>query len=229
MNLPFTTDQFFAVFAAYNEAVAPFQLVLLAMGITAAALALRPTTWSDRTIGVVLAALWLWMGVQYHWRFFRTINPAASVFALVFTAQAGLFIWYSFRRRLPFASTTSLRGGLGVVLLIYAFAVYPAVGWALGHRYPAAPTFGLPCPTTIATLGLLLWSKGRPPLPIMIVPWAWAVTGTVAALQLGVREDLGLPAALVASLWGWVLARHAPPGGARRPRQASLVHREELS
>jgi len=228
MHLPFTTDQFFAVFTAYNEAVAPFQLVLLAMGIAAAALALRPTTWSDRTIGVVLAALWLWMGVQYQWRFFRTINAAASVFAIAFIAQAGLLTWYAFRRRLAFRPTTSLQGGLGVALLIYAFAVYPAVGWALGHRYPAAPTFGLPCPTTIATLGLLLWSKGRPPLAIMIVPWVWAVIGTVAALQLSVREDLGLPAALVASLWGWVHARHATPGGAGRPRQASLVTKEQL-
>jgi uncharacterized protein DUF6064 len=213
MDLPFTTDQFFAIFAAYNDAVAPFQLVLIAAVIAAAALALRPppTRWSDGAIGAVLAGLWLWMGVQYHWRFFRAINPAATIFAVAFVTEAALLTWFSVRGRLGFAAETSVEGALGLTLLIYAFVVYPAVGWALGHRYPAAPTFGLPCPTTIATLGLLLWTRGRAPLPVMIVPWAWALIGSVGALQLGVREDLGLPVALAVSLWGWIRSRQQLP------------------
>lgn len=205
MYLPFTRDEFFAVFASYNRAVAPLQLLLLALGIAAVVLALRPTRWSDRAIGAVLAALWLWMGVEYQWRFFRAINPAATAFAVVFVAEAGLLVWYAVvRRRITFTASQARLGGWALALLVYAFAIYPAIGWALGHRYPASPTFGLPCPTTIATLGLLLWSSSRPPLAIMVIPWAWALVGSVAALQLGVREDLGLPVALVISLWGWI-------------------------
>lgn len=210
MLLPFSRDQFFGVFAAYNEAVAPAQLLLLGMGIVAAALAVRPpqVRWSDRAIGLVLAGLWLWMGVVYHWRFFRPVNPAATLFGAAFVVEAGLLAWATVGRpRLSFRAPWSLRGGLALGLLVYAFAVYPAIGWALGHRYPAAPNFGLPCPTTIATLALLLWTVGRPPLAIMLIPWAWALIGSTAAVQFGVWEDLGLPVALVLSVWGWVAQR----------------------
>lgn len=204
MPLPFSRDQFFAAFAAYNEAVAPAQILLLALGIGAAALALRPTRWSDRAIGLVLVGLWLWMGMEYHWRFFRPINPAATLFGAAFVVEAGLLAWATvLAPRLSFRASPSLRGGLALALLVYAFAVYPAIGWALGHRYPASPTFGLPCPTTIATLALLLWSAERPPLAVMLIPWAWALIGSTAAFRLGVWEDLGLPVALVISLWGW--------------------------
>lgn len=89
------------------------------------------------------------------------------------------------------------------MLLIYAMVLYPAIGWALGHRYPAAPTFGLPCPTTIATLGLLLWTAERPPVVAVVIPWLWCLIGTIAAIQLGVAEDLGLPVALAISIWSW--------------------------
>jgi hypothetical protein len=204
MSLPFSTDQFFALFAAYNEAVAPVQVLLLTLGIGALALALRPMRWSDRIVGAVLAGLWLWMGIVYQWHFFRTINPAATAFAALFVAEAGLLAWYAVARsRIAFRAPRTVRGGLGLALLLYAFALYPAIGWAVGHRYPAAPTFGLPCPTTIATLGLLLWTAERPPLAVMVIPWIWAVIGSLAAFQLGVREDLGLLVALTASLWGW--------------------------
>jgi len=214
MELPFTRDEFFTVFARYNEAVAPAQLVLLAVGIAAAAFALRPTRWSDRLVGSVLAALWLWMGIEYHWRFFRAINPAATVFGAAFVAQAAILFWYAVvSRRITFRAPQTLQGGLALTLLVYAFAVYPAVGWVLGHRYPATPTFGLPCPTTIATLGLLLWCGARPPAAVMVIPWAWALVGSIAAIQLGVGEDLGLPVALAISVWGWL--------GTQRLRTAS--------
>lgn len=208
MTVPFSRDQFFAVFTAYNEAVAPAQIVLLALGIGAAALALRPTRWSDRTVGAVLAGLWLWMGIEYHWRFFSSINPAGTAFAALFIAEAALLGWYAvLRSRIAFRASRGLRGGLALALVVYAFAVYPALGWALGHRYPATPTFGLPCPTTIATLGILVWTVERPPVAVMVIPWLWTLIGSSAAFQLGMREDLALPVALVVSLWGWFAQR----------------------
>jgi len=205
VSLPFSQEQFFAVFTAYNESVFPAQLVLLALGLGAMLVALRPPRWADQTVGGVMVALWLWMGVVYQWGFFSAINPAARAFGAGFVVEAVLLLWFLVvRHRVGFRAGASWRGGVGLVLLIYAFAVYPALGWTLGHRYPASPTFGLPCPTTIVTLGLLLWTVRRPPVAVMVIPWVWAVVGTSAALQLDVREDLGLLIALVFSVWGWV-------------------------
>lgn len=210
VRLPFTTDQFFAVFTRYNDAIMPAQLLLLFLGLGAALLALRPTRWSDRAIGAVLAALWAWMGIMYHWRFFRTINPLASGFAALFVLEAGLLLWYAVvRPQVVFVADRSVQGALGLILFVYAFALYPAVGYLLGQRYPALPTFGLPCPTTIATLALLLWAETAPPLAIMVIPWVWGVIGGVAAVQLGVSEDFGLPIATGISIWAWVRAQRS--------------------
>jgi hypothetical protein len=175
VKLPFTRDQFFAVFARYNDAITPAQLLLLLLGLGAVLLALRPTRWSDRVIGAVLAALGAWMGIMYHWRFFRTINPIATVFGALFVLEAGLLLWYAVvRPQLVFVAGLSVKGALGLILLVYAFAVYPAVGYLLGQRYPALPTFGLPCPTTIATLALLLWTETAPPLAVLVIPGSGA-------------------------------------------------------
>jgi hypothetical protein len=98
----------------------------------------------------------------------------------------------------------------GGALLGYALVVYPLLGWALGHRYPASPTFGLPCPTTIATFGVLIWVRPQPRWWLLIVPLLWAVVGTSAAFSLGIREDLGLlVAGVVAGAWLWFRSRRA--------------------
>lgn len=39
-------------------------------------------------------------------------------------------------------------GMTGSLLMLYAMMIYPALGYFLGHVYPKAPTFGVPCPTT---------------------------------------------------------------------------------
>jgi hypothetical protein len=60
--------------------------------------------------------------------------------------------------------------------------------------------FGVaPCPTTIFTFGLLLWTRGRVPGWLLAVPTLWALIGFTAALTLGILEDTGL---LVAGLLG---------------------------
>ncbi len=82
---------------------------------------------------------------------------------------------------------------VGWAAIAYALVVYPLIGIALGHPYPQAPLFGAaPCPTTIVTFGLLLLA--RPPLPkvLLIVPLAWALVATPAAVGRGVLEDVAL-------------------------------------
>ncbi len=104
------------------------------------------------------------------------------------------------QRRLRFRFQPTLRGFAGALLLGYGLAAYPLLGYAAGHRYPATPTFGLPCPTTIYTLGLLLWAERPMPRWLLTVPLVWSAIGASAALQLGVLEDLGLVVAGAVSL-----------------------------
>ena len=48
MKLPFSQSEFFAVFAAYNSAVWPVQLLLVGFGVLIVGAALRPRPWSSR-------------------------------------------------------------------------------------------------------------------------------------------------------------------------------------
>jgi hypothetical protein len=199
--MPFTVEQFFGVFRQYNDAVWPAQVVAVIDAFVAVGAALRGGRRANRIVAVVLAALWLWMGAVYHLQFFRQINPAAVVFGVAFLIQAALFVWLGVvRDRLAFDPRLDVAGVLGSMLIVYSLAVYPMLGNALGHSYPASPSFGLPCPTTIFTLGLLLWARPRVPIALLVVPLTWAVIGTVAAVQLGVEEDFGLAASALLSL-----------------------------
>jgi Family of unknown function (DUF6064) len=210
MNLPFSQSEFFAVFAAYNSAVWPVQLLLVGFGVVVVGAALRPRHWSSRLASGILALLWIWMGLVYHFGFFRAINPAAGLFAAGFVLEGALLgVEGGVRGRLDFHVQPTPQGFVGALLIGYALVGYPLLAYLLGQQFPATPTFGLPCPTTIFTLGVLLWLQRPAPVSLLVIPLAWSVIGTTAALQLGVGEDFGLVVAGVLT----VVLRFVPRAG----------------
>jgi hypothetical protein len=109
------------------------------------------------------------------------------------------------KRGLPFADGRSRFQFVGHALIAYGL-LYPVIALLDGHSYPRVPTFGLPCPTTIVTVGFLVLVRGRIPAALMVVPLAWAAIGGSAAFLLGVRADLALPVAgLALAVRAWPL------------------------
>ena len=203
MSPPFSAEDFFRVFADYNTSVWPAQMALIAAALATIALAFSNRVLFRRVILWLLAAMWLWMGVVYHWMFFADINPAARVFAGVFVLQAGLLGWLAMRRTPPaFEPRLDAHGLAGGFLLVYALLLYPVLGVLVGHAYPSQPTFGLPCPTTIFTIGVLLWASSGVPWVVLVVPALWSLLGVSAVVSFGVFEDAMLP---VAGLLGGAL------------------------
>lgn len=193
MQLPFTTFEFFRVFADYNEAVWPAQLLFLLMALVATALVPSRAPWSDMLIATFLAAFWLWMGVVYHLYFFTGINPMAYAFAAISVAGAAVFLWHGlYRRRLQFGWRRSGWNVAGACLIIFSLAVYPVWTWRSGHTWPAMPTFGLPCPTTLFTVGILAFLVPPYPRSVLLAPLSWCVIGVPAAFLLDVTPDLSL-------------------------------------
>lgn len=190
MRLPFSAAQFFQVFAAYNTALWPAALALW-LASAAAVLALIRGRASDRWLAGLLVALWAWGGIAYHAAFFSRINPAARLFAALFVIEALGLLWMAGAGTLRFGRGRSPRHVLAAGLLVYALA-YPGLALASGHAYPATPTFGVPCPTTLFTAGLLLAARPRVPRWPVVVPVVWAAIGGSAALLLGVTPDLML-------------------------------------
>ena len=81
-----------------------------------------------------------------------------------------------------------------------SLVVYPVLSWIDGHPYPFTPTFGLPCPTTIFTIGVLAFLTPPYPRSVFIVPVLWCLVGGTAAFSLGVTQDLALVVAAVAGM-----------------------------
>lgn len=211
MNMPFSVDQFFEVFARYNAGVWPAQIVLNALAALVVALVAQGRSSHGRWISAALALLWGWMAVAYHFAYFTGINPAAWVFGAISLLGSLWFAWVGVvERRLHFVLDQGIQAWAGGVLVMYALVMYPLVGYALGHRYPAAPTFGLPCPTTIFTIGILLFVKSPIPRSVFIVPVLWALVGSSAAFALGVYEDLGLLVACTTAVVALARPRSPP-------------------
>ncbi len=215
MSLPFTVDQFFGVFREYNETVWPMQWLLALLALMAIVASIRGGRAASSVVSGVLAALWVWMGAVYHIGFFAGINPIARVFGLLFIVQGALFAWVGVARGgLPFERRFDMTTVIGFAFVVYALIVYPAIGSALGHQYPASPTFGVPCPTTIFTFGMILISATPHPRTLILIPVAWAAVSVSAAVQLGVWEDLGLVAAALVTALIVLLHRRVERRGA---------------
>lgn len=213
MQLPFSVEEFFAVIVRYNEAVWPAQvlLVLIALGALAAIAWRRP--WSGRFVAAALALLWVWIGVVYHFVFFTSINPLAWAFGALSLAGAAVFAWQGVvKRRLQFEWHADLRDAVGLALVLFALVLYPLWSARAGHAYPRTPTFGLPCPTTIFTIGLLALASGAAVRQALVAPILWSLIGGQAAFLLDVPPDLGLVVAGVIGLGLALRGRHAPPG-----------------
>ena len=191
MKLPFTQEQFLEVFKHYNTQLFPVQIFFLLLAASVIYFVARASERSGKFIFIILGFLWIWMGAVYHIGFFSAINEAAIVFGALFFLEGVLLLIYAFRPT-RFSLHKNLTTVTSVALLAYSLIVYPILGHLAGHDYPYSPTFGLPCPTTIFTLAILLLVQNKLPFYIVVIPLLWTVIGFSAAFSLGIYEDAAL-------------------------------------
>jgi hypothetical protein len=197
-----TVEQFYGVFRDYNTAVWPMQWFLDLLGLVVVGLAWLPGRRSGVAVSAILGALWAWIAVAYHLAFFARVRPLACGFAALSAAGSVVFFWQGvIKRRLTFQCASDLKSIAGAALIVFALGVYPVWSIYAGHPYPEMPTFGLPCTTTIFTIGLLCFTLPPTPRSPLIVPLLWCLVGAQAALLFGVWSDLGLIAAAAVAIW----------------------------
>lgn len=188
--LPFSVEQFHAVFVQYNAVLWPVVAIAYAAGAFALYAAARARAPLARGASLVLAAMWAWTGIAYHIIHFAAINPLAKAFGALFVAEALLLLYFGVvRGQLQFRSA-GLRHTIGWLFVAYVVVAYPMIGLATGTGWIGLPHFGVtPCPLTLFTFGLLLLA--RPPVPwaLMAIPVIWSLIGGSAAFLLGVPQD----------------------------------------
>jgi hypothetical protein len=222
LKIPFTVEQFFDIFGSYNNAIWPSQIVAYILGIFVLVLALRENRLSSGIISGILALFWVWMGIFYHLVQFSGINPAASIFGIVYILQGLLFLLIgTIFGRLAFRFTLKPIPIIGGCFILFAMVVYPLLGIRFGHSYPRAPMFGVaPCPTTIFTFGILLWAIKPVPVYLLVIPLLWSIVGMSAAVNLRVPQDYGL---VVAGVLGTALILKESRKAKKGAQQSALT------
>ena len=195
MNLPFTHDQFLDVFAVYNGVFWPL-VAALWLATVAALVALGMHRLGPRWVAALLGVHWA-LSAGYHLVYFVTINPAARLFGAVFLVQSALFFWLVFTGAgLEVTWGRRPHQVLSVAFCVYAM-LYPLAVLATGLEWPRMPAFGVPCPTTLLTVGLLLGLAPKRLWGLSVIPVLWCLVAGTAAFQLGIRPDLALYAGAV--------------------------------
>jgi hypothetical protein len=190
------SNELLELFTRYNQDLWPAHVVAYALGVACVLLLFaRRRPLADRAIAAILAGLWMWQALVFQALYATDVDRTLGlVYAALFVVQSYLLARAGvMRRELVLQPRNGLSGVLGWVALGYAILVYPVLGALLGHGWPESPLLGMaPCPTTIATFGLLLLA--RPPVPhrLLIVPLVWALLAPPAAMGRGVYEDAGL-------------------------------------
>lgn len=203
MNFPFSTEQFLEVFKSYNENIFPLQIIFYLGAFFILYQLFKKQKNSDKIITSVLSFFWLWIGIVYHITYFSTINKAAYLFGSLFVLQGIIFFIFGFiSNRLIFRYKKNIYNYTGALFILYALIIYPVLGYFLGREYPYSITLGLPCPTTIFTFGILLFTENKISFTVLIIPLLWSIIGFGAALNFSVYEDFGL---LISGLIGFAL------------------------
>ncbi|HEY9489937.1 MAG TPA: DUF6064 family protein [Chryseosolibacter sp.] len=194
MRVPFSIDDFFAVFERYNSDIWPLQLIFYALAIIAIVGLMMKLKNASQMLNQLLSFLWLWMGIVYHINYFASINPAANFFGGMFIMQGLIFAYLSVNKtKLEYRfNLTNIHSIVGIGFIVYGMVLYPLLNYLSGITFPRSPTFGLPCPSTIFTFGLLLIATRKIPWYIFIIPFLWSLIGFSAALTLSIEQDLVL-------------------------------------
>ena len=191
MKLPFTPEQFFNLIEKYNLTIAPFQIIILLLGIICLILLHTKSSAKDKLIGTYLGLLWIWIGIAYHLIFFTIINKAAYIFGGLFILQGLLILFTSlFKNRLIFTFTFKTKDYFGYFFILYGLIIYPIISYLVEGSCERTIVMGLPCPSTIFTFGFFLLTSNKFPKYLLIIPTLWAIVGLSAAINIGVTQDL---------------------------------------
>jgi len=203
LSLTIGRDEFLAVFTSYNQALWPAPEMLGLVAFAAVCLALFPGPRRDRIACALIAMLWAWSGLIYACGFLSRLTPIGYALGAVFALQAGLVLHMGVvQHEVRFWTHTGPRHLAGILLIFYSLVAYPALAALAGHSFPTSPSFGVPTPVTIFTLGMLLLTRAPYARILFVVPLFWTVIGSWLAFELQLREDIALviAAALVLTM-----------------------------
>lgn len=213
--LMFSAHTYYRLFALYNREIWPAQIVAIGLGIVVLLCLQRAGARQGKVVAAILAACWLWVAWAFQMERYATIHWAARYFALGFAVEALLLIWIGvIRGQLSFGQSAKAIRLAGFYLFLFALAVQPLIGLAIGRPWLQAEIFGIaPDPTVVATLAILLPVSGRMRWLLLCIPIIWCVISGATLWAMGSADALLMP--LIALLALLLVAGPARSSSAR--------------
>jgi hypothetical protein len=208
--VPFTPEVYFRLFTRLNEAVWPAHL--------AAVLVAGVIVWSavrgrGRTVGILLAICWGWVGWIYHFELYASLNWAGTYSGWAFLVQSALLVAYGVAGRLDRHGDGPPDGPSRVALALATFGLVmvPLFGPLSGRGWGGLQIFGVaPDPTALATLGFVLTAE-RTRWLLVVIPVVWCLwsgaTGWVVGDPSGLMAAGASVLALVVAAWKTIAAQ----------------------
>lgn len=199
--LLFSPRTYYRLFELYNTDLWPAHVLALAAGLAILASMVRDGGRWRSAASVLLAACWVWVAWAFLLGRYATINWAATWFTGLFVVQAVLLVLAGAGGGTSGNQPRPRRAG-AITLLVFALAVYPLIGVAVGRPWTQAEVFAMaPDPTALATLGfaLLAPTAGRRWL-LLAIPLLWCAISGATLWTMGSSESPVLPAAGLVAL-----------------------------
>ena len=118
----------------------------------------------------------------------------------------------------PFKGPNRL-GLVTLIVFLFALVVSPLIGPTLGRPWRQAEIFGVaPDPTAVATLGVLLFARGKARWELVVLPAVWCVVSGATLLAMHAPDFWVTPllGAVAVSLAVVKTRRRAAVSGSRR-------------
>jgi hypothetical protein len=115
----------------------PTQYLMLGLGFICILLVFFRTERASRIISAILGFFYGWIGIEFYLVYFRDFMPMPLFFAILFFAQALIFILEgTIRNRITFRFKPDLYGLTGAILILYGILGYQCLEYLLGRGYP---------------------------------------------------------------------------------------------
>jgi hypothetical protein len=195
------TAAFWNHIAVYNEATWPVQTVMIVMAayMTYRVFA-KPGAKTDVWMKAFLAFAFAWNGIVF---FLVFVRSPISMFTGVplFIIVSVLFVVDIFAKETHFKLPEGgWMRGFAIVWVLLA-ALYPLVGWPLGHTWPKVLLPLFPCPLTVFAIALVAAAVPKTDKKVFIALLPWALMGLPKCLgALDCYEDCILFASSVYGL-----------------------------
>jgi hypothetical protein len=172
-----TTATFWNHIAAYNEATWPVQagMIVAAAYLTYRVLA-RPGARTDVWMKAFLALAFAWNTIVFFLIFVR--NPISMFTGVpLFIIVSVLFIVDMFAKKTHFKLPEGRwMRGLTITWIALA-ALYPLLGWPMGHTWPEVLLPLFPCPLTVFAIALVTAAVPDTDKKVFIALLPWALLG----------------------------------------------------